>query len=172
MKTLKLQLTGEQPSTKYTGSYQKRPLHPDKEEATLKWQEGYFLNISTPMPTGWVTHTDWKITTSQRFSQRSESSKLHVTFPGLALRGGGPRALSIEGQQGLCAGDLLDWRKQRLHSCTAHMGLYIHWVPGQSRDSIRIWVRTTCRFWRVSCKRRGWLWLAIGAGHWRWRYWE
>ena len=42
-------------------------------------------------------------------------------------------------------------------------------VPGQSRDSIRILARPTNRHWRVSQGGRGWLWLTVEEGNWRWR---
>ena len=31
----------------------------------------------------------------------------------------------------------------------------MHWVPGQSRDSIGIWVRPDCSSWRISWENRG-----------------
>ena len=56
----------------------------------------------------------------------------------LALGGGAPRAFGIEGKQGMCAGAPQNWRKQRLHSWRTHIGFHVNWVPGQSRDSLRI----------------------------------
>ena len=59
--------------------------------------------------------------------------------------------------------------KQRLHSWRVHTGFHVHWVPGQSRDFIKIWVITTCGYWKIFWQSRGWLWLAVWVGHWRQR---
>ena len=58
---------------------------------------------------------------------------------GLALGGDAPGAFGVEGQEGLCIGGPQDWGKQRLHAWRARTRSYVHWVPGQSRDSVRIW---------------------------------
>ena len=64
----------------------------------------------------------------------------------------------------VCVQELRRTGGNRLHSCRAHTGLHGHWVPGQSRDSIKTWVRPTCRFWRISQESREWLWLSGRAG--------
>ena len=61
-----------------------------------------------------------------------------------------PGVLGIEGHQwGLSARALQDWGKQRLYPWRAHTAFHVNWVSGQSRDSIKIRVRPTCRSWRV-----------------------
>ena len=83
---------------------------------------------------------EWRLWATSQFSQPG----------GLALGGGALRVVGTEGQQGLCTGAPQDCRKQRLHSWREHTGFQVHWVPRQSRDSIRIWIRPTCGSWRIS----------------------
>ena len=88
-------------------------------------------------------------------------------MPGdLALGERAPGASGIEGQWGLCAGAPRDWGKWRPHSWKVHTGFHVHWVTGQSRGSMGIWVGLEWRSWRISWENRGWLWL-VGEGHWR-----
>ena len=55
---------------------------------------------------------------------------------------------------------------KRLHSWRVHTSFHMHWDPGQSSNSIGVWVRTTCKSWGypgevgVGCSS---LW---GQGHW------
>lgn len=79
---------------------------------------------------------------------------------GLAL-GRAPRAFGVEGQQDMCAAAPQDWGKQGFHSRRGHTGFYVWWVLGQSKNSFKIWVRTTCRSWNVS--------LGTGVSHCRGR---
>ena len=72
-----------------------------------------------------------------------------------------PGASGIEGQWGLCAGAPQDWGKQIPHSRKAHTGFHVHWVPGQSKVFIGIWVKPDCSSWRTSWEKwgkHGFLW--------------
>ena len=64
--------------------------------------------------THWVGGPDWKVTISQRLTQRSEFRAPHqVPTPGgLALGGGAAEAFSVMSQWGLCAGAPWDWGEQ------------------------------------------------------------
>ena len=100
------------------------------------------------------------------------SSEPRIGFPSLGVwhwEEEPPEHLMLKGQQGLSTGALRKWGKQRIYSWRVCTGFYVHWVPGKSKDSIGIWVRPTCRCWRVSWESRVWLWLAVGAGHWKLR---
>ena len=59
-----------------------------------------------------------------------------------------------------------DWGKQTALLEGAQR-FHVHWIPGQSRDSIRYWVRSTCGFWRGSRGGNSQLCLTEGAGYWR-----
>ena len=133
--------------------------------------------------------TDWKVTGSQRFTYRSESPELHIRLPCVGIwhwKKDPPGASGIEGQWGLCAGAPQDWGKWRPHSQKVHTDFHVHWVPGQSRGSIGIWVKPDCSSWRILWESRGecgLLWgkdigsKALGniqqhAFLWRWPFWE
>ena len=40
---------------------------------------------------------------------------------------------------------------------------HVNWIPGQSKDSIRIWAGHSCGSWRISCESRRQLWLTVWA---------
>ena len=76
-------------------------------------------------------------------------------MPGdLELEEGDSRTFDIEGQGGLYATAPQDWRKWILHSWKVHPRLHVHWVLGQSNDSIGIWLRPDCSSWRISWENR------------------
>ena len=133
---------------------------------------------------------DWKVTILQRFMHGSESFEPHVSFPhlgGLTLGRGAPEVFGVEVQQELCTEAPQDWRKQRLHSWKPYTGFHVHWVPGQSRDYIEIWVTPACGYWRITWENREWLWLIVGEEDiggkglgnncqwelpWKWPFWK
>ena len=90
--------------------------------------------------------------------------KVYLTPGSLALGRGAPGAFVIEGQWGLSAGAPQDWRKQRLHSWWVHTGFHMHWVPGQSRDSIRIWASPAVWILESLLGRQGSQVIIIGIG--------
>ena len=113
-----------------------------------------------PYPTG-EQPTNWKITISQRLSYRSESSESHLRFPSLGVLALGRAGLECGSSTGLGETD---------STLGGHIwGFNAYCVPEQSRDSIGIWARPTCRSWRVSWGCRSQLWLTVVAGHWTWR---
>ena len=115
------------------------PITKDKEEATMRWYEGCFCDITIPyLLCGQPINRN--ITIWQKLSHRCESSKPHVGSPhGLAFRRGAPGAFGIESQQGSKAGAPQDWEKQETPLLGGATEFHVHWVPGTSRDSIRIW---------------------------------
>ena len=130
-----------------------------------------FYDISNTILTGWAPHKLENNYITEALPQ--ESSKTHIRFPrGLALGGGAPRAFGIEDHWGMCTRASQDWRKQRLYSWRMYTGFYVHRVPEQIRDSLRIWVRPICRSWSVSWESKGQLWFVLGTRHWRQRCWE
>ena len=90
----------------------------------------------------------------------------------MALGRGAPRAFGIEGQQGMCVGAPQDWGKQRLHLRRTHTGFHVHWGPRAKKGLHKNLGHTYLGSWRVSWKSRAWLWLPVGAGHWRQWYQE
>ena len=91
---------------------------------------GHFWDVSRPMHNRWVT-IGWKIIISQRLPQEWQFwAPCHVLLLGVwHWEEEPPRA-----------GAPWDCGKQRLQSWRAHLGVHVQWVPGKSRDSIRIWV--------------------------------
>ena len=93
----------------------------------------------------------------------------HSSAWGSGIRKSSCRAFSIEDQWWLNARTPQDCGKQRLHSWRVYIRFHSDWVPGQSRDSIRIWAKPTYGSWRVFWERKGCLCLTVGTGHWRQR---
>ena len=104
--------------------------------------------------TCWVgSPVDWKVTASQRLTYRSENSEPYVKshtwgsgvgrkgcWKHLALKASGVSVQGLHRTGG--KGDPIHKR------CT---DFHVHWVPGQSKISIGIWVSS----WRISWENRG-----------------
>jgi len=170
MKTPKSQLTC------WTIIYEKRLwqtrkdiLLTDKEEATMRCQEGLFHNKIKPHTTKWATDKPENNYFSEILSQGWDSlAPRQASQPGdLALGERPPRAFAFEGQQALNAGALQDWGKWRLHSWGAYSRLHVHWDPDQSSDSIKAWARPPWGAWRVhqegGIPYPGKVWLTVRA---------
>ena len=129
-----------------------------------RYKQSYTSQVGDPQTSKCIT----------RFSHRNESSELYIRFPnwGLALVGGAHRALGIEGQQGMSTGAPEKWGKQKLHSWRVHKGFHVHWIPGQSRHSITIWVRSTLRSWEGLLGKQGAAVVHCGDRTLRVRSWE
>ena len=122
-------------------TFKKRyPTPENKQKATSRGTRGDYVILATPYLLG-GRPTDWKV--SQRLTYRSESSEPHIKSPSLGIWHWerDSRESGIEGQWGVCAGAPRKWGKRRPHSSKVHTGFQVHWVPGQSRGSIGIWVR-------------------------------
>ena len=144
---------------------------------------------SSPMPGGLATHRLENNSITQVLPQEWQFwAWCQAHPPGVLASGGGtPRAFGFECQQGLRAGDPQDRGKQRLHTWRAHARFHVQWDPGQSNGSIRAWIRTTCRSFRVSWVGRSLLQFTVGARtllvdtpgethwhqlSWRWLFWH
>ena len=95
--------------------------------------------------------TDWKLTGSQRITYRSESSEPHIKLSRVGIWHGEKEPLehlALKAGGGLCAGAPWDCGKK------THTDFHVHWVPGKSKVSTGIWVKTHCSSWRTSWETR------------------
>ena len=85
-KTPKSQLTGEQPLTKKTGTYQKKIFYIQQQRRSHSEMVGGVLLWCNQLPyQPGAQPTNWKIITLQKFSHRSESSESHIRLPSLRV---------------------------------------------------------------------------------------
>ena len=146
------------------------------------------MRYRQPHPSEVGSPTDWKVTGSQRLIYRSESSEPHIKpsraeiwhwekepLEHLALKASRACGQELHGTGG-----------NRDPILKVHTDFLVHWVPGQSKVSIGIWVKPNCSSWgplgktgvNVACCEGRTLELKLsgifssGAFLWRWTFWE
>lgn len=142
-------------------------FHKQRQRRSHNKTVGEALSQYEHIPARWAAHK----LENNYYHNRSESTRSHIRFHSLGVwncKEEPPKHLVLRVSGASGQEDPQGWQKQRLHFWRAHTMFHVHWLLGQSRNSVRIWDRPICRSWRVSCGGRSWLSLTLGAGHWIW----